>query len=138
MQAITRRRLVLTGAAVVAISPVVAHGLRDGMLSDALSVLREHFGDAIAGHADTLAFAMDFVTRSRQGAGPIQRWLAEVRFDLGFNALRPDPVFEGQVVSAFLQSTNVFLHLEDGRPFHYVGLVDRHTPCGNMLSAMQA
>ena len=108
------------------------------MLSDALSVRREDFGDNIAGHADTLAFARDFFERSRQGAGSIQRRFADLRFDLGFNALRPNPVFQGQVVSAFLLSTNVFLHLEDGRPFHYVGLVDRHTPCGNMLSAMQA
>lgn len=112
---ITRRGLGLAGVAAL-VAGVLGARFYDPRPRQVRAILREEFGDAIAGADDAQAFTEAFITFSEA---------------LGTTEIETVPT-----ALTFIQSTNVIRALETGDDLIFLGLEGPiEAPCQNPLSA---
>lgn len=98
--------------------------------------LTEQFGANLISHSESQRFIEDFVELE----GPKISARAKIKIGLiysfGMENIWPAQSLRDKVLKDFISSTNVILHLEDGRDFFYSQIFRPYgSTCGNMISS---
>ncbi|MDF0602671.1 hypothetical protein P1J78_18180 [Psychromarinibacter sp. C21-152] len=135
-----RRRALLAGG-LGAVAAAVALPLVTRRIEDELRrILRDGFGDKIAGNPEAAVFIVDVAAIWNDTTPPAQRITKPTTWML--SPLLPGPRaeragLEEAVIRTFLRATNAVRAHETGEPLVYLGMPDPYArPCANPLSAM--
>lgn len=132
-----RRRFFLWGGA--ALGALAAVSLSSGFSSWIHEQLVKEFGKSIADKAITEGFDTDYAALLKE-IRKKDYLLASVYFRLKPQFLTiakaPDADIRRHLIGTFLRSSNLILVMEQGEPFHYLGIFfpDLY-PCGNQLGS---